>query len=590
MTTATLRTGAGSIAAYLRGHLFISAILVAVVFGGGYYAYSQVTSTAGETRYVLGMVDRGTVVSTVAASGQVSASNELEIKPKASGAVTAVYRAQGDTVRAGQAIGQIDAKSARQSLLDAESSLTQARLQYQRDSTQAPVDFDKAQSDLDDAKSDLTTTYADTFNTLSSNYLALPTVMTDLNTAINGFDLSPSRSQNNTDVLRNTFEAFGVTKVASFADIAVADYGRGRVAYDKSILAYKTLNRSAQPAELEASLADAIQSATLVAQAIQSELNFLDAVIDSAGQYKIVLSPTVATLRSTAKTDLTTANTNLTALLSQQKMLASNKKAITTAEANIKVLQVGNIGGSNPISLQSSAAAIADKERAIQILKENLADYTIVAPFSGVLASLSLKYGDTVGGASIGTLITKEKIAQLSLNEVDAAKVHLGDKATLTFDAIDGFTLTGKVTQVDTVGTVTQGVVSYSVKVSFDAQDDRIKPGMTVNAAIVTAVKTDVLKVSTSAVKTVNGASSVMVFDPALPITQDTAVSGVVSKTAPKAVTVTTGISDDISIEVVSGLSEGQQVVVRTTTGAVKTTTTGTTNQRGGFGGPGIRL
>lgn len=572
---------------FLRAHLVVSAVLFMIAASVGVYVYSKVTSTEGVTRYMLGVVERGTVTSTVSAAGQVSASNQLDIKPRASGAVVAVYRSQGDSVVGGQAIGAIDAKSVRQSLADAQSSLAQAKLQYQRNSTQAPVDFDKAKGALDDAKSDLITAYADTFNILSNNYLALPTVMTDLNTAINGFDLSPSKSQNNTDVLRNTFESFGVTKVASFADVAIADYGQARVTYDKSILAYKTLNRAAAPAELEKSLADAISAATLVAQAIQSELNFLDAVIDSAAQYKITLSSSVGTLRTTAKTNLSTANTNLSALLLQQKNLVATKKAIIDAENEIKVLQVGNSTGTNPISLQSEASSIADKERAIQVIKENLSDYTIAAPFSGVLATLALKRGDIVGGSSVATLITKEKIANLSLNEVDAAKVHLGDKATLTFDAIEGFSVTGKVFEVDAVGAVTQGVVSYTVKISFDAQDDRIKPSMSVNASIVTAVKPSVLKVPVSAVKSQNNTSIVMVFEPDLDATD--ASVGVLSKTSPRAVTVVTGISNDTSIEIVSGLSERQQIVTRTITGTGAKSTTSTA-PRGGFGAPGMRL
>ena len=70
------------------------------------------------------------------------------------------------------------------------------------------------------------------------------------------------------------------------------------------------------------------------------------------------------------------------------------------------------------------------------------------------------------------------------MNEVDAAKISVGNKTTLTFDATEDLTLTGKVAQIDTIGTVEQGVVSYKVKIAFDTQDERIKPGMTANASI----------------------------------------------------------------------------------------------------------
>ena len=61
-----------------------------------------------------------------------------------------------------------------------------------------------------------------------------------------------------------------------------------------------------------------------------------------------------------------------------------------------------------------------------------------------MVATVPVNVGDTIGtGTTVVTLITNEKIATLSLNEVDAAKVKVGDKVTLTFDAIDGLSLTG---------------------------------------------------------------------------------------------------------------------------------------------------
>jgi HlyD family secretion protein len=143
------------------------------------------------------------------------------------------------------------------------------------------------------------------------------------------------------------------------------------------------------------------------------------------------------------------------------------------------------------------------------------------------------------------------------------------------------------VAEVDSVGTVSQGVVSYTVKITFDVQDARIKPGMTVNASIQTAVHNDVLIVPSSAVKTINGVSIVQVFDPA--ISQTGGTVGTVSATLPKQVEVTVGISDDTNVEIISGLTEGQQVVNRTITGTTKPATAATASTRGagGFGGAG---
>lgn len=175
----------------------------------------------------------------------------------------------------------------------------------------------------------------------------------------------------------------------------------------------------------------------------------------------------------------------------------------------------------------------------------------IFAPFDGVLATFTAEKGDSVSAnSSIGSLITKNQIATISLNEVDIAKVAVGQKATMTFDAIDDLTITGKVVEVDTVGATNSGVVSYGVTVAFDVQDTRVKPGMTVTVNIILSSKADVLLVNTSAIKTASGESYVMVM-----------ASG-----TPEKRTVTTGDISDTQTEITSGLSEGETIVTQTIT------------------------
>ncbi len=578
---------------FLVAHKIISGIALVIILGGGYWGYTALTSTAGQPRYVLGTVQTGTIVASVSGSGQVSASNQIDIKPRVSGQIVWVGITPGVHVSAGQGLVQIDSTDAKAALLNAEQSLQSSQLQYQKDQATAPIDYQNQQNALATAKDDLSTEYNNTFDALSTSYLDLPNVVTGSENVLYGYDLDTTGAKWNVDVVSNMFTADAdIAKMIALATAAKTDYATARAKYDPSLLAYKATTREAAPSDIERLLAQSIDTDTAIAQALQSELNFLGGATDLAQSYNRKLPTALTTLQTNARSYLSTVNTDLSSLLAEKRALTTAKQTVTTDQQNLTLAVVGNPDGSNPISLQISKNNLATQEQNIAQLKQTLAEYTVVAPFDGIIASVAAKTGDTTP-ASVATIITTQKIANLSLNEVDAAKVQLGDKATLTFDAIDGLTLTGKIAEMDAVGTVSQGVVSYNLQIAFDSNDTRIKPGMTVNAAIQTEVKQDVLMVPTSAVKTTNGTSYVQMFTP--PLVDTGAATGMVSVTPPQMVQVVTGISDDSNIEIVSGLSNGDQIVTRTVTGAAlsatggaATRTTGAAVRTGGGGAGGL--
>jgi RND family efflux transporter MFP subunit len=219
--------------------------------------------------------------------------------------------------------------------------------------------------------------------------------------------------------------------------------------------------------------------------------------------------------------------------------------------------------GADPLDIKSSELTIKLRQDALTDARISLSKYTIRAPFDGTLATLLVEKGASVSsGSSLGSLIAKQQIAQISLNEVDVAKIKLGQKAILNFDAIDALSLTGTVAQIDTLGTTSQGVVSYTVKIAFDTQDNRIKPGMSVSASIITEVKQDILLVPNSAVKTQNGNAYVEILE-----------NGTSAK-----INIQTGLANDTSTEIISGLTEGQEIITQTISAQTTTSQTQTRN------------
>jgi HlyD family secretion protein len=261
---------------------------------------------------------------------------------------------------------------------------------------------------------------------------------------------------------------------------------------------------------------------------------------------------------------------------------------IAAAEATIKEKELSLADlkiGTDPLDIRSQEIAVRQKENALFDAREKLSDYTVRAPFDGVVASIDIKRGDTVSsGSAVATLITRQRTAEISLNEIDVAKMSIGQKTTLTFDAVEGLNITGEVGEIDAIGTVTQGVVTYTVKIVFDTQDERIKPGMSVSAAIITTMRQDVLSVPNNAIKTNNDISYVEILSDAGSSTDG--VQGVISSTPPRQQVVEIGVSNDISTEILSGLAEGDQIIIRTIT---TTTTSSTTQAPSIFGATGAQ-
>ncbi len=575
---------------YSSAHKISSAIVVLVLLGGGWYVYGAVTSTTGQTRYILGTASTSTIIATVSASGQISATNSVDIKPKVTGDITWIGVKAGDKVSAGQALASIDANDASQAVTNARIALQSEQLTLAQQTEQAPIDYQKAKDAVTQAQQDLSDEYDTAYSTLSSAYITLPQSISTADNLLHANNFNDSNQ--NVGVYLSYFingQAPGTGQLVNLsAQKAESDYKAARVAYTNAYTAYKSISRTSTSDQIEAQIQNTSSAAKLISQSISSDVNLIDSVVDYLTISKIATSTVLTSQQSASHSALTSINSTVSSLSSEVKSLQSAKTALTNAQQSLQIASIGNNNGSNPISLQQEQNAVEQKKAALASAELALADHTVRAPFAGTLSAVSAHVGDTAGSTAIATLITTQQIAQISVNEVDAAKLSVGQKATLTFDAIDDLTLTGTVAEIDTVGTVTQGVVSYTVKITLDSQDARIKPGMTVNASIQTAVHQDVLTVPSSAVKTTNGNSYVLVFDP--PLTETANTQGIVSPDAPKQVAVQIGISDDTNVEILSGLTAGEQIVTRTATGVTTTaaprTTTGTTGAtRGGVGG-----
>lgn len=109
-------------------HKITAGIAVIILAVGGYYGYKAYFGSQAAVRYVTAKAEKGTLVVSVSGSGQVAALNQVDIKSKTSGDIVSVKAQNGDEVKAGALLAQIDAADAGKAVRDAEANLQSAQL------------------------------------------------------------------------------------------------------------------------------------------------------------------------------------------------------------------------------------------------------------------------------------------------------------------------------------------------------------------------------------------------------------------------------------------------------------------------------
>ncbi len=642
------------ISSFAKKRKLTTGIIVIAIISTTYFGIGRVRGSTTPPRYILGSVTKGTLITSISGSGQIAVSDQVEIKSKASGDLLQLTIQEGQEVKANDRLAQISATDANKAvrdaavsletaqlnlqkakepttayeLLQAENSVASAAASLQKLTLSQGTDYQKAIQTRESASDALTKSYDDAYNTLATTFTDLPDVLGGIYTILYTQEIGASESTVGPGTLNdaafiNTIsfnDSAERDRINTFIIKAKSDYLSAKATYDSAVAAYKNISRDSNPAAIEAVLTETIAATKQLADAVKNETSILDFWVEYRTIHQMTVFNKVKTYQSDIAGYTSKSGSNLSSLLGIQRTLADNKQSKLNAEQSLKALEqnapldlaaakatlaerqasLENLKkGPEPLDIRSQEISVRERSNALADARQKLADYTIRAPFDGVVAKVSVKKRDTINsGTAIATLITKQRIAQISLNELDAAKVQVGQKVTLTFDAIENLSISGKVAALDTLGTVSQGVVSYNLTIVFDTQDERIKPGMSVSATIITSAKPDVLLAPSSAVKTSGGVSYVEILD--TPDAAATGVQGVTSKTAPRQQNIEVGASNDTSVEIISGLSEGDQVIIRTiqTTAQASSAATapslfggtGATRPTGGTGAGNIRF
>lgn len=546
-------------------------IILPISYGLSTFALSK-DSGLNYTEYT---VKKGTVKDTISGTGTVTPNKQYTVKSLVEGDVLSDTFEEGSTVKKGDVLYVIDAEEMQNSLEKANIALEKQQMSYQ-DSLEAYSGL-TVTSPISGMIDEL---YVAKGDTVQSGTKIAKIVDNDTMTAQISFSEGDAKSlyvgEPVTVTVENTFEQISgkITKV----------YNSKRV-----LDGYITVT----DVDVTISNPGYLQTGTYVSATANGVACYSPGELDASSE-KIV----------TAKTSGTVSKLSVVG-------------AYLKAGGQIAVLE--NDDASD--TLKGSQLSLEDSQLSYNSTQKQLDNYTITAPIDGSIISKTIKAGDTIDSdttTEMCVIADMSKITfEMSVDELDIASMKVGQKVDITADALPDKKFTGTVDNIGLLGTATDGVTSYPVTIVIE-NGDGLWPGMNVTGEITVDSAENVLIIPVDAV---NRGDTVLVKESSYKEEKteetssdtktkgskesqssgsgvktegnesgDTNASGKAGtknqNSAPdgyKYVKVTLGLNNDSYIEIKSGLSEGDVILVPKLT--VDASSSSQNKQQSGMGG-----
>ena len=261
---------------------------------------------------------------------------------------------------------------------------------------------------------------------------------------------------------------------------------------------------------------------------------------------------------------------NLTdALATKQE---SKNLEITNAEDSLRTLSSSLVAekasladleqGATSEEIARSRNDVTQKELALAQVRDANDKYELIAPFDGILRKIDFQVGDNiVSDEDKYASLQNPNLLQINvlLDQIDIVSVREGQEVAIVFDALPTETFSGMIEEVDPTPVVSSGVVSYTASITIEKGEARIFSGMTASVEIFLAKKEGVPLLPSSALSSRRGKSFVQKMENGNSIETE----------------VETGLVEKGKTEIVSGLSEGDRVLVSDVSAASAGSTSG---------------
>jgi len=499
-------------------------------------------------------ITRGNVSEEISEVGQLKKGEEINLAFKASGTIQKIYVEVGDQVKKWNVLAKINTQGLNIQLDQAKSDMKiyQANLdklligaspeEIERAEitlSNAQVSLGNAQQNLENIESqseeNLKAAYEDTLNVLDDSYLKI----------------------------YNTFMVVDSVQETYF-------YG-----YDQESLKVKENKENIKDAKIESKsyldIARNEETNENINSAISEIKKFLVSISNSLivirdqcekSVYANTVSSANKTLLDTEKTNINTALTNLTnsgqtissIKLTNESNINTAQTSVSTAQGVLKTAQNGlNLITASPqkADIDLYEAQVAKAESQVKYLENQIQESYLYAPVNGQIAEIKKRTAEMAlsGESMILFLPTDPFQIEVNIYEEDVVKIKIDNPVEISLVPFPDKIFRGKVISIDPAEELIDGVVYYRVKISFEDLPDGIKSGMTADLVIKTDFRENVLIIHEDAIQEEDGKTMVEVLG-----------NGDITE---KEIEIGLRGTDDDMIEVISGLLEGEKVILR---------------------------
>ena len=606
------------------GRIVIVLIVVLAVLLGGFFLYKKKTTSQkrqGDQSVSTATVKRTDISSELTASSALSPKNTYEVTSLVEGEVIEANFEEGDVVEKGQVLYRIDASSMDSDLSSAETSLQRAK--------------ESAQTAQSNYVEETARIAGNTYRSTASGYIKTLYIK-EGDKVNNGTKIADLYDDS---VMKITVpflsgEAAEIN-VGDEAAVILEDTGEqisGTVTVVSSMEETLSGGRLVKNVTVEVSNPGGLTTDTAASVKV-------DGFVCSAEGTFAAKTETTLSVEISGNKSLEIENL----LIHEGSYVEKNSELFQvtakTAEEYLKEFKD---------AVESADDNLKNAENKLSNTQDSVDDYTITAPISGTVITKNVKVGDKISKSSSGTTTMaviydlSTMTLEMSVDELDVSSVKVGQSVEITADAVEGETFTGTVTNVSLQSSYSNGVTNYPVTVTLD-DTGSLLPGMNVDAKIILDSSEDALVIPASALMrgnrvyvkkspdstenadtqrndssdnagdadserknpgdgTQNADSADRQPDAGAEASGSSKGSGTDNSSSKstgsgsgksgssnvpdgfEAVQVTTGIINDDYVEILSGLSEGDEVYISSDSGS---STQANQMQMGGMGGPG---